>query len=98
MFNALELCTVQINCVCMAPSYAAQPPRHGGLQKQGPALNNARIVPDLVDHVDLNDAVTLSVRYGDRIVTTGNELKPSEVRPGVGPNTSVFCIRSDGCP
>jgi len=56
------------------------PPRHGGLQKQGPALNNARIVPDLVDHVDLDDAVTLSVRYGDRIVTTGNELKPSEAQ------------------
>ncbi len=46
---------------------------------QGPALTNAHIVPGVVDHVDLDDAVSMRVQYGDRLVTTGNELRPSEV-------------------
>ena len=47
---------------------------------QGPALNNARIVPDVVDHVKLDEAVSMRIQYGDRIVTNGNELLPAEVR------------------
>lgn len=46
---------------------------------QGPALTNAHIVPDVVEHVDLDDAVSMRVQYGDRVVTTDNELRPSEV-------------------
>ena len=46
---------------------------------QGPSLTNAHIVPDVVDHVNLNDAVSMRIQYGDRLVTTGNELRPAEV-------------------
>ena len=46
---------------------------------QGPSLTNAHIVPDVVDHVNLEDAVAMRIQYGERIVTTGNELRPSEV-------------------
>lgn len=42
-------------------------------------MNNAHIVPDVVDHVNLNDAVSMRIQYGDRIITNGNELDPSEV-------------------
>ena len=45
---------------------------------QGPALNNARIVPDVVDQVNLDKAVSLRIQYGDRTVANGNELAPAE--------------------
>ena len=47
---------------------------------QGTALNNARIVPDVVDHVNMDDAVSMRIQYGDRIVVNGNELVPAEAR------------------
>ena len=66
----------------------------GALLLQGPALTNAHIVPDVVDHVDLDDAVSMRVQYGDRLVTTGNELRPSEVGfPGLAQRTMTTAGR-----
>ena len=64
---------------------------------QGPALTNAHIVPDVVDHVNLEDAVSMRVQYGDRIVTTGNELRPSEMGSGLG-TASIYRTPWANCP
>ena len=47
---------------------------------EGPALKKTGIVPDLVDHVDEDAAVTMHIRYGGRFVGNGNEIMPSEAR------------------
>lgn len=47
---------------------------------EGPALKKAGIVPDLVDRVDEEAAVTMHIRYGGRDVGNGNEIMPSEAR------------------
>lgn len=44
-------------------------------------MNNAKIVPDLIDHVSDDHTVAMAIKYGNLVVANGNEIKPSEARP-----------------